>query len=63
MNAFSIKREYIDHIHTVNNISVVIYKGVDIELKRLLKELLGLKQMGIDLFFADVDAIIDILDM
>ncbi len=58
-NAFPIKKEYIDHVHTVNNIPVFVYKNIDFKLQSLLKELLGLKYRGINLFFVDVDKILE----
>ncbi len=60
-NAFPITDSFIDHVHTVNNIPVVVHKDVDTQLTVMLKELFALKKRGITLFFANVDKIITIL--
>ncbi len=60
-NAFPITSKYIDHVHTVNNVPVVVHKEIDFKLKSLLKELFALKKRGIVLFFADVDAVFNML--
>ena len=56
-NAFPIKEEYIDHIHTVNNMPIRIHKQLEEKLESMLNKLISLKNKGINMFFTDIDII------
>ena len=54
-NAFPTLEKYIDHVHTVDGIPLKIPTDLQNEIKRMFKNLLGLKKRGANLFFADID--------
>lgn len=54
-NAFPTLEKYIDHMHTVNDVPIKVPDEVQIEIKKLFRNMIGLKQRGINLFFADID--------
>lgn len=56
-NAFCIKEEYVDHVHTVGGIPVSIHAGVVAEITSKLNNCLALKQRGVNLFYPNIDMI------
>lgn len=62
-NAFPIKAIYLDHIHTIKGNPITVHKKLDKELCTKLKEVIAMKNRGINLFFTDVDRIFDIMNM
>ena len=62
-NAFPVRKEYLDHVHTIENIPVKVHKKLDRELTVCLKEVLAMRKRGVSLIFPNIDAILDKLDM
>ncbi len=58
-NAFPIKSIYLDHIHTIKGLPITIHKKLEKELRNKLREVLALKKRGINLFYTDVDKILE----
>ncbi len=56
-NAFPTLEKYIDHIHTVDGLPLKVPTDLQYEVKKLFKDLLGLKKRGVNLFFPDIDKI------
>lgn len=54
-NAFPTLEKYIDHIHTINGVPLKVSTDLQNEIKRLFKNMLGLKKRGTNLFFTDID--------
>ena len=54
-NAFPTIEKYIDHVHTINGIPLSVPTDLQNEIKNLFKNMIGLKNRGTDLFFADID--------
>ncbi len=54
-NAFPTLEKYIDHVHTINGIPLKVPTDLQNEIKRLFKNMVGLKKRGTDLFFTDID--------
>ncbi len=54
-NAFPTLEKYIDHMHTVNGIPLKVSKELQFEIKSLFKNMIGLKKLGTNLFFTDID--------
>ena len=54
-NAFPTLEKYIDHIHTVDGIPLKVPTDLQNEIKRLFKNMLGLKKRGTNLFFTDIN--------
>ncbi len=61
-NAFPIRKEYLDHIHTIENKPIKVHDKLDWELTVCLKEILAMHKRGIHLFFPDVDKILNKLN-
>lgn len=56
-NAFPILEKYIDHVHTINGVPVYVQSDLIMEINFLFRNMIGLKNRGVDLFFVDVDVI------
>ena len=56
-NAFCIKKEFIDHVHTVNGNPITIHKNIMYEVRSKLNTCLALKKNGKNLFYTDIDMI------
>ena len=54
-NAFPTLEKYIDHLHTINGVPLKVPTDLQNEILDLFKNMIGLKQMGINLFFTDID--------
>ena len=57
-NAFCVRQEFIDHVHTVNGVPVTIHSQTVREIRTKLRTCLALKKQGRNLFFTDIDKII-----
>lgn len=57
-NAFPTLEKYIDHVHTVNGVPLRVPTDLQNEIKSLFKNMLGLKKRGVNLFFTDIDNLI-----
>lgn len=56
-NAFPTLEKYIDHVHTVDGVPLKIPTDLQQEIKSMLKNMLGLKKRGTNLFFTDIDSL------
>ena len=56
-NAFPTLEKYIDHVHTINGVPLVVPSDLQNEIKSLFKNMIGLKNRGINLFFTDIDTL------
>ena len=56
-NAFPTLEKYIDHVHTIDGIPLMVPTDLQNEVKSMFKNMLGLKKRGIDLFFTDIDSL------
>ena len=56
-NAFPTLEKYIDHVHTVDGVPLSVPTDLQNEIKRLFKNMIGLKKRGTNLFFTDIDAL------
>ena len=56
-NAFPTLEKYIDHVHTYNGVPAKVSVLLKEEILNNFKELMKLKERGINLFFTDVDKI------
>ncbi len=56
-NAFPTLEKYIDHIHTVDGKPLMVSTDLKNEIRDLFKNMLGLKKMGTNLFFTDIDSL------
>lgn len=56
-NAFPTLEKYIDHVHTVDGVPLSAPTDLQNEIKRLFKNMIGLKKRGTDLFFTDIDTL------
>ena len=54
-NAFPTLEKYIDHVHTINGVPLVVSTSLQYEIKSMFKNMIGLKKRGINLFFTDID--------
>ena len=54
-NAFPTIEKYIDHVHTINGIPLSVPTDLQNEIENLFKNMIGLKNRGTNLFFADID--------
>ena len=54
-NAFPTLEKYIDHLHTINGVPLKVPTDLQNEILDLFKNMIGLKHMGINLFFTDID--------
>lgn len=60
-NAFPILEKYIDHVHTINGVSIKVVDSIKDEILINFKKMLKLKLNGINLFFTGIDKIKAIL--
>ncbi len=60
-NAFPVKAVYLDHVHTIQGNPITVHKKLDKELRTKLKEVIAMKKRGINLFFTDVDMILEVM--
>lgn len=56
-NAFPTLEKYIDHIHTLNGVPIRVADNLKDEILNNFGYMLAIKQDGINLFFADIDKI------
>lgn len=61
-NAFPIIDKYLDHIHTIEGKPIKIHKNLDKNLIDNLKKILSMYECGINLFFADIQSILHIIE-
>ena len=61
-NAFPTLEKYIDHPHIVNGKPIKVVATLKEEILNKFNELLKLKEKGINLFFTDIDKILDIIN-
>ena len=54
-NAFPTLEKYIDHVHTINGVPLVVSTSLQYEIKSMFKNMIGLKKRGINLFFTYID--------
>lgn len=54
-NAFPTLEKYIDHVHTIDGVPFQVPTDLQHEIKRMFKNMLGLKKRGTNLFFTDID--------
>jgi len=54
-NAFPTLEKYIDHVHTINGVPLVVSTSLQYEIKSMFKNMIGLKKRSINLFFTDID--------
>lgn len=60
-NAFPIISKYFAHVHVIENKPVQIHKELAKKLQTNLKDVLALRKRGINLFFADIDRIMELM--
>ena len=58
-NAFPTIEKYIDHVHTVDGVPLKVPTDLQAEIKSMFKNMLGLKKRGTNLFFADIDSLVE----
>lgn len=58
-NAFPTIEKYIDHVHTVDGVPLKVSTNLQKEIKGMFKNMLGLKKRGTNLFFADIDGLVE----
>ena len=56
-NAFPTLEKYIDHVHTVDGVSLKVPTDLQSEIQSMFKNMIGLKKRGTNLFFTDIDKI------
>ena len=56
-NTFPTLEKYIDHVHTVDGVSLNVPTDLQNEIKALFKNMMGLRKRGTNLFFTDIDKI------
>ena len=56
-NAFPTLEKYIDHVHTVDGVPLSVPMDLQNEIKRLFKNMIGLRKRGTNLFFTDIDTL------
>lgn len=56
-NAFPTLEKYIDHVYTVDGVPLSVPTDLQNEIKRLFKNMIGLKKRETNLFFTDIDAL------
>lgn len=61
-NAFPIISKYINHIHTYNNVPLILSRNLILKLQNKLKRCLRLYQKGKNVFFTDIENIYKVLD-
>lgn len=60
-NAFPTIAKYFDHIHSVGDIPVVLHSGTAKVVKKFLESNLRMHEHGVNLFFADIDKIYELM--
>ena len=60
-NAFPTLEKYIDHVHIVNGSPIKVGSLLKQEILNKFNNLMKLKKNGINLFFTDIDKILDII--
>lgn len=60
-NAFPILEKYIDHVHSLNGVPVKVIDTLKEEILKNFKDMMKLKDRGINLFFTDIDKIKEIM--
>ena len=60
-NAFPTLKKYIDHVHTIDCNPIRVIDSIKDEILDDFKYLMSLKKEGVNLFFADIDRIKDIM--
>ena len=58
-NAFPNIEKYIDHVHTVDGVPLKVPTDLQAEIKSMFKNMLGLKKRGTNLFFANIDSLVE----
>lgn len=58
-NAFPTIEKYIDHVHTVDGVPLKVSTDLQTEIKSMFKNMLGLKKRGTNLFFANIDSLVE----
>lgn len=58
-NAFPTIEKYIDHVHTVDGVPLKVPTDLQAEIKSMFKNMLGLKKRGTNLFFANIDSLVE----
>ena len=56
-NAFPTLEKYIDHVHVINGKPIKVISSLQKEILANFKQLLKLKEKGVNLFFTDIDSI------
>lgn len=56
-NTFPILEKYIDHVHTIDGKPARVPKTLEKVILKSFKDLMELKERGVDLFFTDIDKI------
>lgn len=56
-NAFPILEKYIDHVHISNGVPARVGINLEKEIIKRFREMLELKQKGVNLFFTNIDSI------
>lgn len=56
-NAFPTLEKYIDHVHTIDGVPLSVPTDLKNEIKRLFKNMIGLKKRETNLFFTDIDTL------
>ena len=60
-NAFPTLEKYIDHVHTVNGKPTKVPEVIEKRILENFNILLMLKEKGVNLFFTDIDKILDVI--
>ena len=61
-NAFPTLPRFLSHPHTINGKPYRVPTGIQKEIKYNFNELMKLKKRGINLFFTDIDKIIEMMN-
>ena len=61
-NAFPVIQKYFDHVHTIQQKPITVHKKLDKLLIENLNEVLAMHNRGINLIFADIDAIRNMME-
>lgn len=60
-NAFPIKRKFIDHIHTKDGMPVIVHNELHKTIRIKIKKMIALKKSNINLFYINIDKILNLL--
>lgn len=58
-NAFPTLEKYINHVHTVDGKEVKVIDSLQVEILHNFKYIMRLKEKGINLFFVDIDKLLE----